>query len=233
MTNQTENLEKSHILQVFETDLNSLHNQLIDMINLVMSQLDQSIIALNEGDRQLAEKVISADFNINQLEMTIDAEVLTLLAKNSPVANDLRIVLSTSKIADELEKIGNEISFFSKMIIVLYDPKTSDPNEQLLIDIIKIANLVKQTLKQLQILITTNNAENVNVIIQSSRNCEAELEDGIKHLLNFVVTDARLIGRALDMMNIMKSLELCGEYCRNIAKYVFFMIEGLSLPEQC
>jgi phosphate transport system protein len=66
-------------------------------------------------------------------------------------------------------------------------------------------------------------------LLQYDRDCEAGLLTGIKHQLCFVLDDTRLIGPALDIMLIMKSLERCGEYCRSIAEHMIFMIEGIDI----
>jgi phosphate transport system protein len=66
-------------------------------------------------------------------------------------------------------------------------------------------------------------------LLDCDQDCEAELRNGIKRQLDFVIQDARLIGRSLDIMHIMKSLERCGEYCRTIAEHMIYMIDGVDI----
>lgn len=229
MNIQADNFTTPHTLQIFDGELNHLHCLILEMTDLVMYQLEQTMQALDDGDMQLAEKVMSRDKEVNQYEIKIDAEVLTLLARHCPLANDLRTVISTSKIAVELEKIGDEVADFAGLVRVLFDPRTSDPNPKLLADIVKIGNLVKIMLGKLMIIFENRESHQAYTLLQYDRDCENELQEGIKHQLSFVVQDARLIGRALDIMHIMKSLERCGEHCRNIAEYMIFMIEGIDV----
>jgi len=233
MTIQSENLEtQQHTLHIYDGELKLLQQLLLEMGWLVVYQLEQAMQALHDRDLDRAENVVIRDQEINQYEIKIDAEVLKVLARLSPVANDLRSVISTSKIVDELEKIGDEIVEFAKLVQVLFDPKTSDPNPKLLIDIVKISGLVKTMLHELMSLLESKQVAQAYALLQYDRDCETELRQGIEHQLGFVLKDARLIGRALDILQIMKCLERCDEYCRNIAEYMIFMIEGVDVRHQ-
>lgn len=229
MSFQAEQNEHQHTLQMFDGELNKLNSLMLEMAGLVASQLEQTMQALDDGDLDRAHKVILRDDQVNQYEISIDAEVLQVLARQCPVANDLRTVISTSKIIGELEKIGDEIVEVARLVMVLFDPKTSDPNPKLLTDIVKMGNLVKLMLDKLLLLLESKQASQAYSLLQYDRDCEQELHEGIKHQLGFVVQDIRMIGRALDIMQIMKSLERCGESCRNIAEYMIFMIEGVDI----
>ncbi|MGD0958353.1 MAG: phosphate signaling complex protein PhoU [Methylomonas sp.] len=229
MSKQEYNTRLQHTLQIFDGELNHLHRLKLEMAKLILLQLEQAMQALHEGDMELAAKIVLRDQDVNQLEIQIDAEVIEVLAKNSPVANDLRIVISTSKIASELEKIGEEIADFAKLVIVLFDPKTSDPNPRLLTDIVKLSDLVKLMLQNMLFLLENEDLHMAYSLIKYSADCQLELQEGIKHQLGVVLQNVRLISRALDIMQMLKSLERCGEFCRNIAEYMIFMIEGKNV----
>lgn len=232
MSIQSEIIETRHTLHYFDGELNELHSLLLKMINLLVLQFDEVMQALDDGDINRAEQVIIRDNTVNQYELTIDDETLTVLARECPVAGDLRNVISITKIADELEKTGDEIGDFARMIIVLFDPKTSDPNAKVLKDIFKLGNIVKLMLDKCLQVIETGNISHAYVLMQYNNDCENVLQKGIEHQLNFIMEDARLIGRSLDIMQMMKTLERCGEYCRNIAEYMIYMIEGVDIRHQ-
>ncbi len=226
MNNQADQNHSQHILKLFEGELNQLHSLLLDMVKLIVLQLNQSMLALDDGDMELANLVIDRHKSVKGFAVEIDAEVITVLARQCPVANDLRTVISTSKIAVELEKIGAEIVEFAKRVMVLFDPKTSDPNPKLLTDIVKIGHLVRVMLDNLIQLIEANDLKIGYKLLDYDHSCESELQAGITHQLSLVVRDGRMVGRVLDIMQMMKSLEYCGEHCRNIAEYMIYMLEG-------
>jgi len=232
MSIQSDINEKQHILHCVDGELNTLNSLLLEMVNLVVMQLDETMQALEDGDIDRAEKVIIRDNVVNQYEIKIDAEALLVLASQCPVAIDLRTVISVSKIADELERIGDEICDFARLVMVLFDPKTSDPNPKLLKDIVRIGNLVKLMLDKIIQLIETRNTFRVETLRHYVGECETVLQQGIEHQLHYAVQDARLIGRALDIMQILKSLHRCGDFCKNIAEYMIYMVDGVVVPHQ-
>ena len=229
MAAQSENVFRQHTLQAFDSELNHLHTRVAEMAGLVMYQLEQTMQAMEEADMALALRVVERDKQVNQYEVQIDNEVIQALARQCPVANDLRSLISISKITYELEKIGDEVALFAKLVSILFDPGTSDPNPHLLEDIVKIGGLVKVMLAKLLMAFEKGDSAQAYLLLQCDRECESELQEGIKHQLSSVLQDMRLIGRAMEIMQIMKTLERCGEHSRNIAEYIIFMLEGVDV----
>ncbi len=229
MAVQTENIFRQHTRQSFDHELSGLRSQVAEMAGLIMYQLDQTMLALNEGDMALALTVVDRDTKVNRCELQIDNEVIEVLARHCPVANDLRSLISISKITYELEKIGDEVALFARLVSVLFDPNTSDPNPRLLEDIVKIGNLVKAMVSKLLLAFEKGESAQAYLLLQYDRECESELQEAIKHQLAWVLKDMRLIGRTMDIMQIMKTLERCGEHSRNIAEYIIFMLEGVDI----
>lgn len=227
-----------HTLHSFDVDLGRLNGELLEMAELLIHQLDHAIRALIRGDGEVAHKVGARHKKIEHLQSRIDNDVLSLIARHCPVANDLRNVISTAKIAVELSRIGDEIAEFAKLIGVLFDPNTSDPNQKLLSDIVKIGDLVKTILGKLVVVFETRDSKAAYALLECDRDCELELQEGIKHQLSLVLNDARVIRRSLDVMEMMKALERCGEHCRSIAELAIFMLDGVDVrhggraPEQ-
>ncbi|WP_150047898.1 MULTISPECIES: phosphate signaling complex protein PhoU [Methylomonas] len=218
-----------HTLKAFDAELKELHALIVEMVSLLVCQLEQTLAALDDGDMEMALKINADDAKVNSYEHLIDAQVINVLARHCPVADDLRTVISIAKISYELEKIGNEIADFARLVSVLFDPKTSDPNRNLLADIVKIAILVKKMLSKLLLAFDKAESEQAYLLLHYNHECEAELLAGIKHQLTYVMNDVRLIGRAMDIMHILKSLERCGEHSRNIAEYLIYMLEGVDV----
>lgn len=229
MSVQPGNVSAPHTLQAFDSELCQLYSRVAEMAGLVMYQLEQALQALEEADMSLALRVLERDKKVNRYEVQIDNAVIQALARNSPVAGDLRSLISISKITYELEKIGDEIACFAKLISVLFDPHTSDPNPQLLGDIVKVGHMVKVMLAKLLLAFEKGDSAQAYLLLQCDQECESELQEGIRHQLGLVLQDVRLIGRAMDIMHILKTLEGCGEHSRNIAEYIIFMLEGVDV----
>lgn len=220
---------KEHTVHLFDGELSHLHCLVLEMAGLVIDQLDTVMMALDDGEASLAEKVVTRDREVNEYELKIDAEVLSILAKRSPVANDLRRVVSISKIVVDLERIGDETVRIAKLVMELFDPQTSDPNPQLLRDIIRMGRMARGMLRKATDSFDTGNLGEAYDLIGGDWDCSQEFQDGIRRQLTFVIQDARLIGRALDILQIMKALERCGNHCINIAEFMIFMVEGKDI----
>lgn len=229
MTTLSESATGAHTVRAFDDELQQLHSLLLTMTELLMRQLEQAMRALDAGDMDLAEKVLARASKVKHCEARIDNEVLALIARRCPVANDLRTAISSSKIVVELAKIGEELADFTRLITVLYDPDTSDPNPKLLADIIKIGDLIKLMLNKLIQALEQSDTEPAYALLRYDRDCENELQEGIRHQLALVLKDVRMTRRALDVMQMMKALERCGEHSRNIAQYLIFMLDGIDV----
>lgn len=217
---------KQHTVQLFDGELCHLHCLVLEMAGLVIDQLDRAMLALDQADAALAESVVLKDREVNAYELKIDAEVLAILAKRSPVAFDLRMLISISKIVVDLERIGDETVKIAKLIMDMFDPQTSDPNPQILRDIVKMGTMARSMLRKTIDSFDTGKLDEARDLIEGDWNCGDEFHDGIRRQLTYVIQDARLIGRALDILQIMKALERCADHCVNIAEFMIFMIEG-------
>lgn len=229
MNNQIETVNRPHALKRFDGELEQLKQLALGMKRLLVTQLEQALQALEDGDAEMALKVVNRSLHVHQYHREIDAEVLELLARQAPVAGDLRTVISTSKIAVELNNIGNEIERFARLVAVLYDPATSDPNPRLLENIVKLARLVMTMLINLMVAVEHGDASHMHELFYYEDQCESEFQAGVKHQLDFVLRDVRLTSRSLDIMRMMKCLERSGEHCKNIAEYVVYMMDGIDV----
>lgn len=224
MSNNTE-----HLVRGFDDEINHAHKLVIEMTQLVTRQMEQALQALDVGNETLAQQVMDADTQVNQYEVSIDSEVLNILARRNPVASDLRTILSISKIAVELEKIGNDIVDFAGLVAYLFGPDTSNPNHALLLEISKFGNLVKSMLDRLILVLEKNDVQPAYSLLENERDCQNEFRDGIRQQFDFAIQDARRIGRALTLMRMMKVLEGCGEHCCHIAQYMIFMKDSIDV----
>lgn len=227
MSNITE-----HMVRGFDDEINHARQLVIDMTQLVTRRMEQALRALEAGDDTVARQVVAGDKQVDRYEVAIDGAVLKILARRNPVAGDLRTVLSISKIAVELEKIGNDIADFAGLVAYLFGPDTSNPNHALLLEISKFGNLIKSMLDRLTLVLEKNDIQPAYSLLENERDCQEEFRDGIRQQLDFAIQDARRIGRALTLMRMMKVLEGCGEHCCHIAEYAIFMQDSIDVRHE-
>lgn len=222
-------LNHKHTLQQFDNELNRLHGLTVEMTQLLLHQWELAIQAMKLGNLDAALEIISLANQVYDYESDIDAEILILLAKESPVANDLRMILSMSKIALELKVLGDEIVGIAKLIMKLNRPRYRGSSASLLTDLVKIPQLIRVMLGNLVVVISSGQSNQAHLMIQYEFDCELELHEGIKQQLSLLNDDSRQIGSVLNMLQILKAMESCGEHCKNIAEYCIFMIDGVDI----
>lgn len=99
-----------------EAELQALNDNLMEMLDLVTSQLIKCRKALVKSDPDAASEVRSAEKRVNALELTIDKDCENILALYNPVATDLRFVISSLKIGNDLERIGDNANALAKFL---------------------------------------------------------------------------------------------------------------------
>src|ERR1700753_2595478 len=94
-------------LRHFDQELEQLKSKLLAMSALVESAVYRSITAVVQKDRKLAEEVLQNEIRVNQMELEIDDQAISLLALQQPMAGDLRLITSSLKINNDLERMGD------------------------------------------------------------------------------------------------------------------------------
>ena len=100
-------MDHSHIVTRFDKDLSEIESLLVEMADLVAKQISDSALALQLGDNQLAKAVTKNDSKINRLEEKIDDKAIRLIALRQPMAEDLRSAITTLKVSNCLERMGD------------------------------------------------------------------------------------------------------------------------------
>ena len=108
---------KRHISQQFNNELEDIKNQVMVMGGIVEQQLNDALIALLENDIDSGNLVITRDFKVNALEVSIDEECSQIIARRQPAASDLRLIMAVIKTIADLERIGDEAERIGRMAV--------------------------------------------------------------------------------------------------------------------
>ncbi len=108
-----------HTLKRFDEELERLSATISEMGGLAESQFAQSLVALRERDTEVAERVIADDARVDALDLAVQEQTVKLLALRQPMAVDLRVILSSIKIAAALERIADYAKNTAKRSIIL------------------------------------------------------------------------------------------------------------------
>lgn len=107
---------QKHIYKRYDTELNKLRDQVAGMGDMVSKQLDLMLANLHDNSDERFEDVIENDVTINGMEVKASKTVIKLLAKRAPMGKDLRMIIASSRMVTELERIGDEIVSMAKSL---------------------------------------------------------------------------------------------------------------------
>jgi len=206
----------------FIDELNDLNRRVSQMGDEVTKSYLQLLKALENNDIELAENIMEKDKFINELEVSINVEAYLLIAKQCPVASDLRRIISGVKIANDLERIADYAVNIAKYLV-----QTKNDNEPFVSRIITLINLFLPMLKEIMDSFDTgdiNAALNVNIKDEEiDKTYKSYVKEFIK--LAKASTDEEA-EEAMRVILVLKQIERAGDHVTNIAENIVYMING-------
>ncbi len=219
----TKDVYAHHISQQFNLELEEVKNHLLEMGGQVESQLSSSIQALVAADSELAQTVCLNDQKINNLEIDIDEECARILARRQPAASDLRLILGISKIITDLERIGDESKRIATRAIKLAENGQAPKGY---VEVRHISETVRQMVNQSLDAFARLDVALALKVAKTDAQVDMEYATAIRELITYMMEDPRSIGRVMDIIWSLRSLERIGDHARNIAEHVIYLVQG-------
>jgi phosphate transport system protein len=207
-----------------EKDLSKIYKSLGKMTSYIDESFSRMILAISRRDEELAQAVMDDDEKVNAMELKINHDCILFIAKNQPVARDLRVVASIYKIITDLERIGDNLADISKYVGRLKALPISDLDNS----IITMANDVRTMVtRAIRSFINTDIKEAYEVIdfddIIDERYHELKREvvkainedENREHTYEYVTLAA-----------ILKYLEKIADHAENIAEWIIYNVSG-------
>jgi len=220
---------KHHISEKFNTELEEIKIHLLEMGGKVEKQLNAAVEALVNRDSGEAESIISRDHEVNKMEMRIDDECATILARRQPAASDLRLVVTVIKVNTDVERIGDEAAKVARQAIRLTEENVSPTNY---VEIRHIGSHVASMLRKALDAFARFDIELAVEVVKEDSDVDKEYGSAMRSLVTFMMEDPRDIGAILNEMWALRSLERIGDHAANIAEHVIYLVRGLDVRHQ-
>lgn len=214
---------KQHISEKFNVELEAIKNHLLEMGGKVEQQLNAAIDALVQRDTGAAESIVNRDHEVNKMEMKIDDECATILARRQPAASDLRLVVTVIKVNTDVERIGDEAAKIARQAIRLADENVSPTNY---IEIRHIGAHVAANLRKALDAFARLDLDLAVEVVKDDSDVDKEYGSAMRSLVTFMMEDPRDIGAILNEMWALRSLERIGDHASNIAEHVVYLVQG-------
>jgi phosphate transport system protein len=166
--------------------------------------------------------VIAGDARINALQIDIDERCLKLIARQHPVAVDLRIVVSALKINDDLERVG-DLAVNCAEAAQRY---LAHPPVKPLIDIPRMSDLALKMLREAIDALVGRNVAAAKSVLRQDNWLDALKNQIVRELLIYMLGDPATIEPAVELILISRHLERVGDHATNIAEDVIFIVEA-------
>ncbi|MEX2527743.1 MAG: phosphate signaling complex protein PhoU [Gemmatimonadota bacterium] len=209
----------------FHEELDSLQNRLLEMAGLTEEVLRVAVDALIQRNLEMADRVIAADDAIDRLELELDEKALELLALQQPMAVDLRRIISTLKISNDLERVGDHAVKIGHATRRLADhpplPVLPEVEEMARHAMVMLADALAAYVKRDPVLARAvrDRDARVNALRRSTH----------RLLISHMLEDPRRITPALELLIVAQSLERVGDLATNMAEELVFLVEGQTI----
>lgn len=206
----------------FDQGLDDLHLDLIKMGSLVEESIDNTIIALKKQDVELARQVFKNDDVIDSLEQRIEKKCMNLIARQQPLAKDLRTISTALKIITDMERIADHSADIAEITIRMANVKYIKP----LIDIPRMAEMAKQMVNKSIDAYIKQDIKLAENVCASDDDVDDLFNKIVLELINIMKNDPKTVEQATDLMFIAKYLERMADHATNIAEWVVFNVTG-------
>lgn len=211
-----------------DTELYKLKESLQEMWLIVDKQLTKSQAALLNYDKSLAREVISREKMVNALELKIDAECENFIARNSPVAIDLRLALAYIKINSNLERIGDFAEGIAKFVVKNMSEKLPDDFSEK-IRIAEMFNEVQNMFTLAKEALHEENSDKAEKIFGIDDLVDEINYDSNKVIAEEIFKNQDKAEEYLFLHSVIRKLERIGDRCNNIAEEIVFYLDAKVL----
>lgn len=206
----------------FNEELNSLHHDLIRMGGAVEKQIDIAITALVNQDGELAQKVIDGDDMIDDMQTDIEAKCVKLIAKQQPLAIDLRRIFTAAKLVTDLERIADYAVDIARITIRLKDEIYMKP----IIDIPRMAEIAQTMIKNALDAYVNLDAQKAEETSKMDDQIDEIYRSIFNELIGIMKKDSSTIIQGTQFMFISKFLERTGDHVTNVCEWIVYLVTG-------
>jgi phosphate transport system protein len=211
-------------------ELQGLRSNILEMFELVQTQLTKSKESFLQLDKDLAREVVVNEKRVNGFELKIDRDCENIIALFNPVAIDLRFVLASMKINSNLERIGDIAESVAKFVLNF----KLEPEKELL----ETSRVIEMFDTCIEIMNTTalSFAEEDTKLARSIFKLDETVDEinieANDKIAAFIRTHPDRINQSLYTISMIRKLERVGDQCKNIAEETIFYIEAKVLKHK-
>jgi phosphate transport system protein len=213
-----------HTSSAVDESVAGLRLHALEMGALVIEQVASAVRALLERDSVLAQAVLARDSRVDAYEKQLDADSLTFIALQQPVANDLRLARAIVRIGRELERAGDEAKKIARFALSLDSTNEGDPVLAVARHLRHMAALSGSMLRGAVRAADEMDVRLARTVLERDAELDAEFAAALRQVMSYVLQDHRFLRPTIDTIFALKGLERIGDHASNIAEQVLYML---------
>ncbi|MEO8153436.1 MAG: phosphate signaling complex protein PhoU [Rhizobacter sp.] len=222
-------MTEKHLSTQFDAELSGISTRVLEMGGLVESQVAQSVYALTNFSGEVATEVLRSEERVNAMEIEIDRDLSTIIARRQPTARDLRLLIAISKTIANLERVGDEAARIARTVQRLINTGVSSRLRLPVNDLAYEAELaVAQLRKALDAFARLDIIKAVEVLKQDHQ-IDQEFDGLMRKLITYMMEDPRTISSSIDLIFVAKAIERVGDHAKNLAEVIIYIVKGTDV----
>lgn len=212
-----------HIVSSYEEELTNLSQSISEMGGVVEAAVGNGVRSLLKLDNALARATVANDKQIDEMQRRIDETAVSMIARRQPMARDLRAIITSIHVANDLERVGDMAKTISRRALQIEGlslaPKFYNGVKHM-------ADLIQRQLQASLDAYSSRNAEAAVNVCNADDEIDALYTSLFRELLTYMMEDPRNITQCTHLLFCSKSLERVGDHATNIAESAFYLETG-------
>ena len=206
-------------------ELDVLQERLLEMAGIVERLIREASDAVLGRDGSVAAEIRAADDRVDELEMEIDERVVELLALQQPMATDLRRIVITSKLANDLERMGDHaVNIANAAQRFAAAPPLPEIRE-----LAEMADVTRGMVSDALSAYMSRNAAKARMVCITDDRVDDLRRSMYRILVTHMLEDPKRISGALELLLISQNLERIADLTTNISEDVVYLVEGRTI----
>jgi phosphate transport system protein len=220
-------MSEKHLSSQFDNELGAVSSRVMELGGLVEAQIRQAVYALSQFSVEVADQVLATEIKVNAMEVEIDHDLSSIIARRQPTARDLRLLIAISKATNNLERVGDEAAKIARMVrsIINSGAPRSLPSHELRIASDLASGLLRKALDAFARLDTVAAV----AILKEDDLIDREFDGFVRKLITYMMEDPRMISPSLDLLFLAKAIERIGDHAKNIAELIIYIVKGADV----
>jgi phosphate transport system protein len=222
-------MSDKHLSTQFDSELSGISTRVLEMGGMVEAQVAQAIYALTNFSSETATQVLFQEEKVNQMEIAIDRDLSSIIARRQPTARDLRLLIAVSKTIGNLERVGDEAARIARTVQRLVNTGVSSKLRLPVGDVSFGASLATASLRRALDAFARLDTQQALQVIKQDNEIDEEFDGLMRKLITYMMEDPRTISASIDLVFVAKAIERIGDHAKNLAEQIIYIVKGTDV----